>query len=528
MHFFVTYEGKRYVTPVAVIAGGGAPPEIVAQLPPNASAQLGPSNTTFTEDLYFGKLDFELTDSDRFDLTFKVRQETIEGERTGTGTAASASTNTDNDETRYDLSWKHTADRWVNEALFTWEDAFYNPHLIHPDVNGTVYTWNAGGSDGNVLAIDAADPRAAQNKGQKGWAIGDSITFTDIGWITGNHTVKTGVKYKDVDLTAQDSIPGRPVFYFNVTPTGTATIPWKAAFALPLQGFDSKVVSSDKQLGLFAQDDWEVNDHLTLNLGLRWDIEWNESYLDSVTPQFLLDAFNTQIAPGVTYGQSLGLSSDPHTAIDINDYISDGHNRHPYDKAFQPRLGFSYDLGADQKHVIFGGAGRAYDRNLYDYLQLEQTKFALATSELRFNVPDHPCTPSASCVAWDPVYAQDPNTILALFNGQAGEVDLINNDLNVPYSDQFSLGMRNRLADWNTSVAVTRILSRDGFEFTLGNRYPNGDFWQNRSQPWGNSPPGLAGALLIGNTGIETNSTQLLLSAEKPFTPESKWGATFS
>ena len=29
--------------------------------------------------------------------------------------------------------------------------------------------------------------------------------------------------------------------------------------------------------------------------------------------------------------------------------------------------------------MIFGGAGRAYDRTLYDYLQLEQTKFALAT-----------------------------------------------------------------------------------------------------------------------------------------------------
>ncbi len=178
--------------------------------------------------------------------------------------------------------------------------------------------------------------------------------------------------------------------------------------------------------------------------------------------------------------------------------------------------------------MIFGGAGRAYDRTLYDYLQLEQTKFALATSELRFNTTDHPCAPSASCVAWDPVYAQDPDAILALFNGMAGEVNLINNELDVPYSDQFSLGMRNRLADWNTSIAVTRIESKDGFVFTLGNRYPNGDFWQNRSQPWGNSPPGLAGALIIGNSGIETESTQVLLSAEKPFTEDSKWGATFS
>ena len=110
----------------------------------------------------------------------------------------------------------------------------------------------------------------------------------------------------------------------------------------------------------------------------------------------------------------------------------------------------------------------------------------------------------------------------------AGEVNLINNDLEVPYSDQFSLGLRSRLADWNTSIAVSRIESKDGFVFTMGNRYPNGDFWQNRSQPWGNSPPGLAGVMLIGNSGIETESTQVLLSADKPFTEESRWGTTFS
>jgi len=527
MHFFLAYEGKRYETPVTVVPGGNTPPDIVAQLPPDAQAQLGPATIGFDEDLFFAKIDWEFSDFDRVDLSVKVRDETGDGDQTGTGTAATAAVNTDNNDKRYELSWKHSAERWINEVQLTYEDAFFVPHIINSGTNGAVYTY-FDGADHNILAVDGADPRAGQNKGQKGWAVADIMTFTDLNWFGGDHTVKLGAKYKDVDLTAQDSVPGRPVFYYDVTPAGAAATPWKSALAVPVAGFNSSVTSQDQQLGLFAQDDWVVNDHLTLNLGLRWDIEWNESYLDTPTPQFLIDSLNTEISPGLTYGQSLGLSSDPNTAIDINNYISTGNNREPYTNAFQPRLGFSYDLGGDQQHVIFGGAGRAYDRTLYDYLQLEQTKFALATSELRFNTTDHPCTPSASCVAWDPVYAQDPGAIVSLFNGMAGEVDLINNDLNVPYSDQFSLGMRNRISDWNTSLAVTRIESKDGFVFTLGNRYPNGDFWQNRSQPWGNSPPGLAGVLLVGNSGIETNSTQVLLSADKPFTADSKWGVTLS
>jgi outer membrane receptor protein involved in Fe transport len=527
LHFFVTYEGKRFVQPVTVLPGF-APAEVVAQIPPRALAQLGPTTIDFEEDLFFAKLDWALSERDSMQLSAKIRDEVSSGDRTGVGLARSATVDTNNDDTRLEMAWKHSGENWLNELQLTYEDAFYVPQITNAGVNGAVYTW-FDGQDRNVLAVDGADPRAGQNKGQKGWAIGNFITFSDITWGGGDHTIKAGAKYKDVDLTAADSIPGNPVFYYDVTAAGAATIPWKSAFALPLAGFDSEVTTNDRQLGLFVQDDWTVNDHLTLNLGIRWDIEWNDSYLDFETPQFLLDAINTEVAPGVTYGESLGLSSNPDVALDINDYISTGNNRKAFDGAFQPRLGFSYDLHGDQAHVIFGGAGRAYDRTLYDYLQLEQTKFALATAEVRFNTADHPCVVNgATCVEWDPVYASDPSALSALLNGRAGEVNLINNDLAVPYSDQFSLGMRNRVGDWNTSASVTRILSKDGFVFTMGNRYPNGDFWQNRGQPWGNSPPGLAGVLLVGDTGIETKSTQLLLSAEKPFTQESRWGTTIS
>src|SRR6267378_1827412 len=113
LHFFVTYEGKRFNTPITVIPGGpgtlgGVPP--ASLLPPSAQAQFGPSSLPFTENLYFGKLDWELSDYDRFEASVKDRDEAqVDG--IGSGSAASASQNIKNTDTRVDARWQHSADR---------------------------------------------------------------------------------------------------------------------------------------------------------------------------------------------------------------------------------------------------------------------------------------------------------------------------------------------------------------------------------------------------------------------------------
>ena len=249
-----------------------------------------------------------------------------------------------------------------------------------------------------------------------------------------------------------------------------------------------------------------------------------------MTPQNVVDAFNSPDpnAPGQTYAQSLA-----NGGIDVNDYISTGNNRKAFKGAWQPRLGFSYDIDADEKHVIHGGAGRSYDRDLFDYLQLEVTKAALPQFTVYFQDPatgecirqGNPTTP---CYAWDPNLLNGVANLQALVQAtNGGEVDLLNNDLKVPYSDQFSLGMANQIGEWLIDTTVTRVLSYDGFAFTLGNRFPNGDFFENGGQPWGNGVPGF-GSLILGSNGVQTRSTQFLLSAQKPYTKESGWGATFS
>jgi len=534
LHFFVTYEGKRFNTPVTVTPNSvnfpGGTPVPTSLLPASAQAELGPNSLPFTEALYFGKLDWELSDVDRFEASAKVRDEKqVDG--IGPGIAPSSSQDIKNTDTRIAIRWQHSADRWFNDALLTYEDAFYKK-IGRNTGNGIVYAVRDP-NDQTILSTGAPDPRASQDKGQRGPGIQDDLTFHDLHW-HGDHTLKTGFKYKDISLTAADALNIDPQFTYNVTPAGVDATPYRALFTNPVAGLDPSARSTDKQFGAYFQDDWVVNNRLTLNLGLRWDVEQNSAYLDFVTPSNVVSALHSLDPsaqaqfPGQTYAQTVAKGG-----VNLNDYISNGHNRSAYLGEFQPRLGFSFDLDADQKHVIFGGFGRSFDRDLYQNLQVEQTKTALPQITVYFD-PPAACTDAAGkngspCFAWDQKYLNGITNLQGLVAGSnvGQEADLANNHLKPPHSDQFSIGMRNKVGDWNTSAAISRVLSYDGFAETLGNRYPDGSFWANGSQPWGHAIPGF-GALILLGSGFERKSTEVLLSAEKPYTEDSGWGATFA
>jgi outer membrane receptor protein involved in Fe transport len=517
MHFFFTFEGKRYDQPVVVTPGVTG---IETLLPADVVAQFGVASLAFDEDLYFGKLDWEMTDDDRLELSSRVRRETRLG-NFGGQTAESAGLDNKNDDTRIAARWQHGADRWSNDLVLTYEDASFNP-VANSSGNGFAYSY--GPNNGQlIINTGPADPRATQNKGQKGPGLQDDLTFTGFG----AHSLKMGIKYKSIDLTAQDAGTGNPQFTFDVTAAGTAPTPYKAFFVVPVAGLNQDAQTKTKQFGVYFQDDWEATNRLTLNMGIRWDLERTPSYLDYVTPANVVTALNSQFpggTPGVTYAQALALGG-----VDVNDYISTGNNRDADANNFAPRLGFSFDVNDDQAHVVFGGVGRSYDRNLYQWTSLEQTKGALPNFNINFNVAGHACTPGPTCVDWDPAFLDGGTSLAALVaaSNAGGEVFLVNNDIKIPYSDQFSIGMRNRIGDWNTSATIARVLSYDGFAYTLGHRNEDGSFWAGGGQPWGHTPPGF-GNFIIGNNGIETRTTQLLLSAERPYRADSRWSATFA
>ncbi|HEV8329892.1 MAG TPA: TonB-dependent receptor [Steroidobacteraceae bacterium] len=561
MHFFFTYEAKEFSTPNTIRApqlfdDSNQELDWVGGLPADLQANYGPVANPFDEDLFFGKIDWEFSEADRLELSSKIRRERQQAGAAGIVAESAASTYV-NDDKRWQLSWEHSADRWFNEVTAAFEDTTDSPSKTS-DAPGRQFValgTRAAGFD-PILQVDGVDPRSYFFSAQRGYSLQDDLTFSNFSW-HGDHTVKTGIKFKDIKLEHRDA--GTTPFYsFYVSPTpagaGVEADPFQVTFGAQV-GSNAPTTSTSKnrQYGFYLQDDWAVNDKLTLNLGVRYDYEQTPNYTDFVTPQRFVDALNAidtngcadqtdpacpfffsggyhGAQPGQTYAQTLAIGG-----ININDYISNGHNRKDQSDQIAPRFGFSYDLNADQQHVIFGGAGRSYDRNVFSILQHETNKATLYVPTIQFwNANNAGCLPGTTgnpfCIEWNDSYLTQAG-LASIAPAQFGEMHLINNNLKTPYSDQFSLGMRNALGNWNTSATVAYITSYDGVIASSGNRFGDGTWYWYDSFAYAVDSaqvPNVGSGLFLFDNAKATRTTQLLLSADKPYTSESGWSASFA
>ena len=507
LHFFTAYEGKRNQLPVQVSPGAGF---TAADLPTEYASQLGNFNREFDEDLIFAKLDWFPSDFDLVQFSVKLREET--GLRWDNGANAPSFTHDiNNDETRVLLRYERSAERWINDLRLTYEDSAFNPQ---PDVEIARILQTSG----RQTILNTGGHPNFQDKGQNGFGIQNDFTWTDLP----NHTIKAGIKMKWVDLETVQQQPFNPQYRFNVEfdPTGAGgfndQVPYELRFGTPLTGIgDGSAISDNFQLGLYIQDDWLVTDRLELNLGIRWDYEESPIYLDYVTPSDAVNAVTTW--PNIQ-----------NTNYNISDFISNGNNRDAPDDLWQPRLGFSYDLTEDGRYTLFGGIGRSYNRNQFDFIQAESTRGTFPTVSFQFDTgdPDNPCD---GCPVWDPIYLTQEGRdqlVAAAPPGGSRELRLLTNDLTVPYADQLSLGVRSYWGDWDGEIGVTRTEAKDGFAWLLGNRLEDGSFFPPGAvfgAPFGSRPPGF-GSLLLGVNGLESEANTLYLKATKLYDPESGWG----
>ncbi|HEV7763364.1 MAG TPA: TonB-dependent receptor [Thermoanaerobaculia bacterium] len=136
----------------------------------------------------------------------------------------------------------------------------------------------------------------------------------------GSHDLKAGFSLQHIDERFILDTYERGLFIYL---TDNRTLPLAYAY-----GVGSSDVSSDTDVyGFFLEDSWRPNAKLTLNLGLRYDVDTNGNN-EGFTHPLIPDARET----------------------DSNNY--------------QPRFSFSYDLRGDGTNVLRGGAGKFTGRML--------------------------------------------------------------------------------------------------------------------------------------------------------------------
>jgi len=516
-HFFMAYEKKRNDEAPPITAGGNSP------LPSQYQSLLGSASRPFDEDLFFGKLDWSLNADNLIEVSFKLREET---ETVGIGGQNTQSYALDkgNSEKRLDFKYQYSAEHWVNEARVTYEDANWRQSpatlgagLVLQRLDGTL----SGGDLGTLSVLNTGGATNFQDKGQNGPAFQDDLTLSDLYW-QGSHIVKLGAKVKRIDLSALERDPYNPQFSFNLNNPGATPyrVQWGTALA---NGIDGSTVSDVTQVGLYAQDDWDVNKNLTLNLGVRWDYEDNPGYSNFVTPTAVTSAM-----------RNWANINNANAGYNLENYISNGSNRSNDSNNIAPRLGLAYDLNQDQRHVVFGGYARAYDRNIFDVLQLERTKGSFPTYTVNFQGDaNYDCAAGPTCIAWDPAYLNYTSAQLATLTAGSltgkREINLFNNQLKTPYADQFSIGMRNRFGDWHTELVFSHIHSRDGIVGLLGGRNADGSFYAPGSGFGGTfqALPGFDQLILFDNA-VETKTNSIFLKTELPYTKSQGYGMTLA
>jgi hypothetical protein len=174
-----------------------------------------------------------------------------------------------------------------------------------------------------------------------------------------------------------------------------------------------------KQLGLFFQDDWKVTRRLTLNLGVRWDKDYN-----------LIGA--SAIAKSRTYLELVAINS-PYAKLSHDD-----------NKDFSPRIGFAYDLTGQAKHILRGGYG-LYFGNIFQNIPLFMIQQANPTIyQSVFDIFPGDTVPGTGLVlGQDWSYGSSPSPTIpppltSLVAGATGR--LMDPNYRNPVSQQFNLG----------------------------------------------------------------------------------------
>jgi hypothetical protein len=303
----------------------------------------------------------------------------------------------------------------------------------------------------------------------------------DLSWTKGRHQLKIGgswMLYQKSQVAFQMT---QGFFVFTGQYTGND-------FADFLLGYGTTYNESAVQqtghwnsvsTALYFQDNYRVNNRLTLNLGLRWDgiphtYEANRQ-MSNFYPNLYHPADAALLGPGyqtiLPTSPGLGTSPDPilaNTPLYLNGVGICGTNGLPAGCVngawlnFGPRLGFAYALTDSGRTVIRGGYGIMYERLQGNdvYNTTDNVPFSAGVSFFNASLTN----PSTSVVTGTTTPVSIPVSSL---------IGMDQNEYASPRSSQFSLGIQQAVGQKSVlSVAYVGTQNRHQNYYNVTNLPP--------------------------------------------------------
>lgn len=333
-----------------------------------------------------------------------------------------------------------------------------SPRAVNSLTAGYQYWNNVIDSDSKVPNIAfpgniyfGTNTNVPQQSFQAKWQLREDFSFT-----SGKHTFKTGFDFvKAPKLGGFFQTPSTLNITFLFLPSQILADKVKFPQGFSTPGLISAMSGSSgnpyfydkgaKMFGMYFQDDYKVSRRLSLNLGIRWDADYN------------LQGGNVQ-SQSRTYQALKAINSPFAAGLPKNDLNN-----------FSPRVGFAFDITGKGNHIVRGGWGMYFGQTfqnlpLFMLQQANDTVFTqtLSLSSGGFQDPNSDRVPSTSRPLGEFRFGADPlpsvgtpSTKLAA--GSVGR--LVDPNFQNPYNHQWNVGYAWQIdAGSVVEVEVVKVL----------------------------------------------------------------------
>ena len=270
----------------------------------------------------------------------------------------------------------------------------------------------------------------------------NTLTLLDnLTWVKGKHTIKMGAETQAHRDNYRNFGNGGGGFFFSSLETGLPTVPNSgnsfASFLLGAVDNGSSFFRSSlpggryKYIGMYIDDTYKLSTKLTLDVGLRYEIQ-----IPTSDPLGRVSYMNPSI-PNPGAGNLPGAEVFGNNGSGQNQFFNTQY------KNFGPRVGFAYSI--TPKTVIRGGYGIFYAAYISEGVGIPQNGFSITPT---FSSPNNGLTPAFN---WDNGFPQNfshpPNLTPVVQNGQSAQLVYSGNGGTIPYSQQYNMTIEHQIND---------------------------------------------------------------------------------